>query len=104
RGRQRTASTHALAAIQVLNRLELVGEALRQALNSLATVAPDWLQSRVPAGWFDRYVHRFSEYRLPAGLPARTALAEQIGADGRRLLAAIYAADAPAWLREVPAV
>jgi transposase len=104
RGRQRTDSTHVLAAIQVLNRLELVGEALRQALNSLATVAPDWLQSWVPAGWFDRYVHRFSEYRLPDGLAARTTLAEQIGADGRRLLAAVYAADAPAWLREVPAM
>jgi transposase len=104
RGRQRTDSTHVLAAIQVLNRLEFVGEALRHALNTLAAVAPGWLQSWVPGGWFDRYGHRFSEYRLPDGLPARTALAEQIGADGRRLLAAIYAADAPAWLREVPAV
>ncbi len=104
RGRQRTDSTHVLAAIQVLNRLELVGEALRHALNTLAAIVPEWLQSWVPADWFDRYGHRFSEYRLPDGLPARTALAEQIGTDGRRLLAAIYAADAPAWLREVPAV
>lgn len=33
RGRQRTDSTHVLAAIRVLNRLECVGETLRHALN-----------------------------------------------------------------------
>ena len=43
RGRQRTDSTHVLAAIRVLNRLERVGETLRAALNSLAVVAPAWL-------------------------------------------------------------
>ncbi len=104
RGRLRADSTRVLAAIQVLNRLELVGETLRHALNTLAAVVPEWLQSWVPADWFDRYGHRFNEYRLPEGLAARTALAEQIGADGRRLLEAIYAAEAPAWFREVPAV
>src|SRR5262249_15609158 len=40
RGRQRTDSTHALAAVRVLNRLEQVGETLRAALNSVAVVAP----------------------------------------------------------------
>ena len=43
RGRQRTDSTHVLAAIRVLNRLERVGETLRAALNSLATVVPAWV-------------------------------------------------------------
>jgi hypothetical protein len=43
RGKQRTDSTHVLAAIRMLNRLECVGETLRHALNVLATVAPDWL-------------------------------------------------------------
>ncbi|HMB07718.1 MAG TPA: transposase, partial [Isosphaeraceae bacterium] len=42
RGQQRTDSTHVLAAIRVLNRLELVGETLRATLNQLATVAPEW--------------------------------------------------------------
>jgi transposase len=42
RGRQRTDSTHVLAAIRVLNRLERVGETLRAALHSLAVVAPAW--------------------------------------------------------------
>jgi transposase len=104
KGRQRTDSTHVLAAIHVLNRLECVGETLRQALNTLATAAPDWLQSWVPAVWFDRYSRPFEEYRLPAEKPKRYALAEQIGADGRELLLVVYAPTAPAWVREVPAV
>jgi transposase len=45
RGRQRTDSTHVLATIRTLNRLELVGETVRYALNSLAVVAPDWLRA-----------------------------------------------------------
>ena len=48
RGKQRTDSTHILAATRTLNRLEFIGETLRAALNELATVAPDWLQSWVP--------------------------------------------------------
>src|SRR5207248_9256133 len=44
RGPQRTDSTHVLAAIRVLNRLELVAETVRAALNAVATVAPDRLR------------------------------------------------------------
>ena len=44
RGKQRTDSTHVLAAIRTLNRLECVGETLRAALNSLAVVVPDWVR------------------------------------------------------------
>jgi transposase len=104
RGRQRTDSTHVLAAIRTLNRLECLGETLRGALNTLAVVAPDWLKSWVPAVWFDRYAPRFEEYRLPAGRPERYALAEAIGADGFQLLQALYAPEGPHWLREIPAV
>ena len=104
RGRQRTDSTHVLAAIHVLNRLECVGETLRHALNTLAVVAPEWLQPQVPGEWFDRYGRRFEEYRLPSGRPERYALAEQIGADGRQLLTWLYDPTTPAWLPQVPAV
>ena len=103
-GRQRTDSTHVLAAITVLNRLECVGETLRHALNTLAAVAPAWLRSWVPSVWFDRYGRRFEEYRLPPGKPERYALAEEIGADGRQVLMAVYADAAPPWLREIEAV
>jgi transposase len=48
RARQRTDSTHVLAATRELNRLELVGETLRAALNALATVAPARLCQQTP--------------------------------------------------------
>jgi transposase len=103
-GRQRTDSTAVLAAIRTLNRLECVGATLRHALNSLAVAAPAWLQPHLDPAWADRYGPRCSEYRLPKGRAERQALAEQIGADGLRLLHAAFAADAPAWLRALPAV
>lgn len=103
-GRARSDSTHVLAAIRVLNRLECVGETLRAALNDLAVVAPGWLRARVGVDWFDRYGARFEAYRLPKGEAERQALAETIGRDGFALLTAIFADDAPAWLREVPIV
>ncbi|GAC1613936.1 MAG: hypothetical protein NVS4B3_28420 [Gemmatimonadaceae bacterium] len=104
RGRQRTDSTHVLAAVRKLNRLERAGETLRHALNSLATVAPDWLRERSPPAWVDRYSRRVDDSRLPAGPEERRAMAETIGSDGWVLLHALYAADAPAWLRDIPAV
>src|SRR2546427_8678217 len=52
RGRQRTDSTHVLAAIRVMNRLELVAETLRAALNELAALAPAWLQGLAPLDWY----------------------------------------------------
>src|SRR5262252_7292177 len=63
RGRQRTDSTHVCAAIRVLNRLERVGETLRAALNSLAVVAPAWVQTLAPPEWSERYAHRVENYQ-----------------------------------------
>src|SRR5262249_48286927 len=100
----RTDSTHVLAALRTLNRLELVGETLRAALNSLAAAAPQWLRSWVPTEWFDRYASRVEESRLPKGQEARDAPAEGVGADGFRLLEAVDGEGAPAWLGELPAV
>jgi transposase len=104
RGRQRTDSTHVLSAVRALNRLQGVGETMRHALNSLAVAAPDWLQPRLRPAWPERYGHQVDEYRLPKNDAARAALAATIGADGFELLEAIYAPEAPAWLRELPAV
>ncbi len=47
RGKQRSDSTHVLANIRTLNRLECVGTTLRHALNMLALVAPGWLHAQV---------------------------------------------------------
>jgi transposase len=104
RGKQRTDSTHIEAAIRHMNRLECVGETLRAALNSLAVVVPDWLRAHVPQEWYDRYERRMEDFRIPKAASKREAWAQQIGQDGFQLLAWINQADAPTWLREVPAV
>jgi transposase len=104
RGRQRTDSTHVLAAVRALNRLELVGETMRHALNSLAVAAPMWLRAASAPAWAERYERRAEDDRLPTNKEARAALALAIGADGYALLTAIFAADAPTWLRHLPAV
>jgi len=104
RGKQRTDSTHVLAAIRVLNRLELVGETMRHALNTLAIVAPDWLLAHSQAAWVDRYGPRVEDYRLPKSQAERDVYAELIGADGGALLRALAVSSAPPWLCEVPAV
>ena len=104
RGRQRSDSTHVLAAVRLLNRLELVGETLRHGLEVLAEAAPAWLVQQITEAWFDRYSHRFEQFRLPKGQEERQALAESIGVDGYHLLEAVYAAGAPAELRQLPTV
>src|SRR5262249_24963573 len=73
-GRQRTDSTYILGAVKVLNQLELVGETLRHTLNVLATVAPEWLTLQVQPDWFERYVERVEDYRLPKDKAEREAL------------------------------
>ncbi|MBS2537249.1 IS1182 family transposase [Catenulispora sp. NF23] len=55
RGRQRTDSTHVLAAIRDLTRLELVTEAMRAALEELARTAPEMLTGLVTEDWGKRY-------------------------------------------------
>lgn len=104
RGRQRTDSTHVLAVIRDLNRLECVGETLRHALNHLALVVPDWVRAHVPVEWYDRYGRRFEQWRLPKDRDEQDALFDTVGQDGYWLLQAIYDPAAPSWLREVPAV
>lgn len=90
RGQQRSDSTHVLASIRELNRLECLGETLRQALNHLAEAVPEWLLEQIGEDWFELYGPRFEQYRLPKGKEERERLAERIGADGYHLLNALY--------------
>jgi transposase len=103
-GRARTDSTHVLASVRVLNRMEFVGETLRAALEALAAAAPQWLTGQVTAEWARRYGARIDSYRFPKGDNVRAEWAEQVGRDGFTILDAVFAPGAPAWLREVPAV
>lgn len=104
RGQQRTDSTHVLAAIRVLNRLELVAETLRAALNAVATVAPDWLQAITPLAWYERSSRRIEDTRLPKEPAARAAYAQQVGADGVQLLEALDHPEAPEAARALPRI
>jgi transposase len=104
RGRQRPDSTHILAAVRALNRIEVGGEPLRPTLNTLAVVAPAWRRAVSPPAWRDGYTRRAEDDRLPTTQTARAALTLAMGNDGRRLLSAVEHPDAPPWLREVPAV
>ena len=104
RGRQRTDSTHVLAAVRALNRLERVGETMRAALNELAAAAPDWLRDAAPPAWYERYGRRVEDYRLPKTEAARAALGSEIGAGGRHLLGAIDAAADRPELARLPKV
>ncbi len=104
RGRQRTDSTHVLAKIRALNRVLCVWETMRAALNSLATLAPDWLRAHSQQEWVERYGPRCEDSRVPVGETERQAFAEEIGQQGRELLNALFDPAAPQWLRLVPAV
>ena len=104
RRQQRTDSTHVLAAVRVLSRLELVAETLRATLNALATVAPDWLRTVVPLEWYDRYGKRIEDARLPREQAARETYAQRVGEDGFALLDALDAPEVPEAVRTLPII
>jgi transposase len=104
-GKQRTDSTHVIAAVRDLNRLELAGECVRAALEAISAAAPGWVEHvlEVP-GWAQRYRARVDSWRLPTSEAKREELAVAYGTDGYALLEAVYAPFSPIWLRNLPAV
>jgi hypothetical protein len=104
-GKQRTDSTHVVAAVAALNRLELVGQSVRAVLEALSAAYPDWLAQRICVGDFTRrYGTPMTSWRPPLSQTKRDELAIAYARDGYRLLEAVYDRTAPAWLRELPAV
>jgi transposase len=104
-GKQRTDSTHVVAAVRGRNRLELAGESVRACLEALAACAPSWLAEVVDVpGWSRRYPARVDSWRLPTAQAKRTELALACARDGSALVQACHRADAPGWVREVEAV
>lgn len=79
-------------------------ETLRATLNSLAVVVPDWLRAHVPQSWYDRYGKRVEDFHFPKEASKCVPMMEQLGRDGSDLLKWVGEADAPIWLREIPAV
>jgi len=100
RGKQRTDSTHVLAAVRSLNRYELLGETLRHALNIVAIAHPQLLQEHASVEWHKRYDRRIEQAQLPKSKAARQAWATPVGADGVTLLQWVTAAG----LQKLPAV
>jgi len=100
--KQRTDSTHVIAAVRGLTLLELVSETMRRVLNTLARVAPEWLKVHMPTEWSKRYERRVDTYRLPTAQEQRDKLAVQIGQDGFVLLETVYSAQTPAEVTTLP--
>jgi len=104
RGKQRTDSTHILAAVRQLNQIELVGETVRACVEALACADPDWVASRLDASWQRRYGARVDSWRMPASKTKRAALGVDYARDGVALLAAVWDSSSPKLLRQLPAV
>lgn len=90
RGKQRTDSTHVLAAVRGINRLECVIEAMRNALNALAKESPKWLHQLFQEEWLNRYSPRAINVRIPHSAAGRQEFAETVGRDAHALLDAVY--------------
>jgi transposase len=104
-GKQRTDSTHVVAAVAALNRLELAGESVRAALEALTAAHPDWVAQRICVPDFARrYGTPMTSWRPPASKAKQDELAIAYARDGYALLEAVYDSSSPGWLREIPAV
>lgn len=101
---QRTDSTHVLAAVRDLNRVERVGETLHATLNVLATAAPEWTLVNIPKEWAERYGKRVDEWRLPEKQKDRENYTQMVGRDGSVLLDVLWSEETPIWMRSIPAV
>jgi hypothetical protein len=104
RGTQRTDSTHVLAAIRTLHRLERVLETLHAALEPLSAADAAWGRQQVPVEWYERYGPRAASLRLPKDASKREALAVQIGTAGYALMERVFGQADACHLRQLPAL
>jgi transposase len=103
-GKQRTDATAVLAATELLNRVQLVAETMRLALEDLAAYRPAWLRSIALPHWYERYSLVLTGFRLPRTKEKQEALALEIAADGFHLLDALVHPEAPSQAASLPAV
>src|SRR6266545_1087584 len=87
------------------DRIETLGEGLRAALEEIARISPGWIVPLLRPGWDERYGRKVETARLLGRKNASAAkLTAQIGADGQRLLDALDADPAAAWMNHLPQV
>jgi transposase/IS5 family transposase len=104
-GRQRTDSTHVLAAVRELHVFELVAESVRAALEALAVACPRWLAARFcVSDWTARYGARTGSWSAPRSRKEQDELAVAHARDGYALTAACYEDSAPPFARDLDAV
>ena len=93
-----------LASIRTLNRLELVAETLRAALNELATVVPDRVRQVALESWYKRYERRIEDTRLPETAVERDAYGQTVGEDICYLIECLEESNLPIQWRELPSI
>ncbi|MFD9633994.1 transposase [Streptomyces violascens] len=93
-GAQRTDSTQVISAVRELNRLELLGESVRAALEPLATAAPGWLAESFPTvvlgEWAERYGPRVNSWQRPSAKTKRERLGAVFAADAYAICSAAW--------------
>ena len=104
RGKARTDSTHILAIVQEITKVEHLEETLKSALNALAKAAPSWLERTIDTDWYERYGQRNEYSKKTRTAQEKEAKAIQIGVDGFYLLEAIYHESTPDGIRQLQAV
>ena len=100
----RADSTHILAIVQELTKVEHLEETLKSALNTLAKVAPNWLERIIDSDWYDRYGQKVGYSRKTRTTEEKEAKAIEIRTDGFYLLDAIYHETTPNAIRQIQAV
>ncbi len=102
RGRQRTDSLAIHTRARRLNRMELVAETLRLAVQALVVADPAWSRATIPPTWAETYGQRVVAERLSDADRAR--LQTETGRDGQWLLNRLAEPTTPAALGTLPAV
>lgn len=87
-----------------MNRVELVGETMRRALDDLASVATEWLLAQMKPEWGERYSRKMDTHRIRTSADKLQTLALTIGGDGYDLLQAVYKDETPLAIRSLSSI
>jgi transposase len=109
RRQQRTDALQIVAAVRKLNRLELVMETMRLAIEELVEADVEWVKKNVPGEWIETYGEWTESERLvkesgPNGEAETERLLKETGRDGVQLLEQLEADGQARELRELKAI
>jgi hypothetical protein len=89
-GKQRTDSTHVVAAVAELNQLDLAGESVRAAVEALAAAHPGWVAGALHVGeWTRKYGAPVPGWHFPASKKKQDEIAVTYARNGHALLRAV---------------